>query len=137
MSLLRATRIEDRETYSPDMIKGHFINHVTTYSVEPSRTALVGAIGEYSLYAYCYIKEMARTFDGNSKMKESMTAMNSILAEMCSEQEVPYYDPKEGYTIIDKALEYVMEYGETGLDEAIDNTIDTMVDNLKEDLEEV
>lgn len=133
MSLLKARRIEEPLPYSKEMVKGNFSNSVLNYTVNPTRVEVVNAIAEYCLYSYIYVYEMAQTFTLDTQMKDSLTAMNSILAEMCHEQEIPYYNVKEGYTIIDKGVDYVLTNGDKDLETYIDNTIDIMVEALKED----
>ena len=135
MSLLKARRITEALPYSKEMVKGNFKNSVLNYVTNPSRQEVVNAIAEYCLYSYIYVYEMSREFVMDHYMKDSLTAMNSILAEMCHEQEIPYYNVKEGYTIIDKGIAYVLENGDNGVEDYVDKTIDIMIEALKEDEE--
>lgn len=135
MSLLKARKNQITLPYTEEMIRANFSDTVGKYVVNPSRENVVEAIGEYAIYSFLYVNEMAQDFRMNTYMKDCLTAMNSILAEMCNEQQIPYYNVKHSYTIIDKVVSYVLDNGEEGLDNFIDTEIDIMINDNKEEEE--
>lgn len=133
MSLLKARRNNIELPYHESLIRANFSDTVGKYVVSPSREVVVEALSEYGIYSFLYVKDMSTHFTMSTFMKDNLTAMNSVLAEMCMEQGIPYYNVKEGYTIIDKVISYILDNGEEGLDTYVDTTIDIMIDALKED----
>ena len=105
--------------------KATLANYVEGDSLD-KRDALVELLHLYAVYSYVYLARVSETFKGDPDMKETMTFMNSVLAEVCHAESVAYFHKELGYTVTDQAIKYMMERGEEGLTEHIIDVIREM-----------
>ena len=111
MSLLKLRRTVDKNTRPMDDVFIDFTLSVDNYIENSNNRTLADIIKNYSEYGYLYLYKTSRTLKSDNDAKDRMTYMNSIIAEACREQEIPYFSSTGGYSVIDKAVAYVVDNG--------------------------
>lgn len=111
MSLLKLRRTVDKNTRPMDEVFLDFIVALDKYIDNSHKRSLAAVIKNYSEYGYLYLYKTSRTLKSDNDAKDRMTYMNSIIAEACREQEIPYFSSTGGYSVIDKAVAYVVDNG--------------------------
>jgi len=112
MSLLKLRRTEELgKLPTEDELEKRFAAELDNYIVEPSVEALAEVITTYSNYSYIYLLNMSETLEPNDYGKSKMIIFNSIIAELCNDVGVLYFDREHGYSIIDKSVAYVVDNG--------------------------
>lgn len=112
MSLLKATKFKSNEQNTYEASKQQFLDVIATSGGNFIKKDL-----EYLVLIYCnmsarYVSDIATTLTEPDGVKTTMTFMNSYIAEIANKLQVPYFHPEEGYSIIDKALQVVLDNGE-------------------------
>jgi hypothetical protein len=125
MSLLKLRRTVDKNTRPMDDVFIDFTLAVDTYIENSNDKTLADMVKNYSEYGYLYLYKTSRTLKSDNDAKDRMTYMNSIIAEACREQDVPYFSSTGGYSVIDKAVAYVVDNG-------IQNNISYVLDIFEE-----
>jgi len=111
MSLLKANKFKvDGTTYAG--YRESFLGIIATSGGSYTREDLKYLIGIYCNLSAKYIKDISTTLVDPEGVQTSMKYMNSYIAEVTNQLQLPYYHPEEGYTVIDKALQYVLDAGE-------------------------
>jgi len=111
MSLLKANKFKvDGTTYAG--YRESFLGIIATSGGSYTREDLKYLIGIYCNLSAKYIKDISTTLLDPEGVQTSMKYMNSYIAEVTNQLQLPYYHPEEGYTVIDKALQYVLDAGE-------------------------
>lgn len=111
MSLLKLRRTVDKNTRPMDEVFLDFTMSIDKYIDNSHKRSLAAVIKNYSEYGYLYLYKTSRTLKSDNDAKDRMTYMNSIIAEACREQEIPYFSSTGGYSVIDKAVAYVVDNG--------------------------
>lgn len=111
MSLLKLRRTVDKNTRPMDDVFIDFTMSVDTYIEDSNNKTLAAMIKDYSEYGYLYLYKTSRSLKSDNDAKDRMTYMNSIIAEACREQDIPYFSSTGGYSVIDKAVAYVVDNG--------------------------
>lgn len=112
MSLLKAQKFSTKAGKGYTDYGQQFLAIIATAVDGYTRDDLKYLILIYSNVSALYVKDIATTLQTPKDIKEMMSYMNSYIAEITNELKVPYYHPEEGYTVIDKALQYVLDAGE-------------------------
>ena len=111
MSLLKLRRTVDKNTRPMDDVFIDFTLAVDNYIENSNDKTLADMVKNYSEYGYLYLYNTSRTLKSDNDAKDRMTYMNSIIAEACREQEIPYFSSTGGYSVIDKSVSYVVDNG--------------------------
>lgn len=111
MSLLKLRRTVDKNTRPMDEVFLDFTMSLDNYIENSNNETLAAVVKNYSEYGYLYLYKTSRTLKSDNDTKDRMTYMNSIIAEACREQEIPYFSSTGGYSVIDKAVAYVVDNG--------------------------
>jgi len=89
----------------------------------------------YGVYSYLYLQSISFTLKANNDMKDTLTFMNSVIAEVCHKAHIAYFHKEHGYSITDKAITYIMEKGEEGFENHLIEVIEEMNKELAEEAE--
>jgi len=89
----------------------------------------------YGVYSYLYLQSISFTLKANNDMKDTLTFMNSVIAEVCHKAHIAYFHKEHGYSITDKAITYIMENGEDGFENNLIDVIEEMNKELAEEAE--
>ena len=111
MSLLKLRRTVDKNTRPMDDVFIDFTLSLDNYIDNSNDRTLAAVVKNYSEYGYLYLYKTSRSLKSDNDAKDRMTYMNSIIAEACREQEIPYFSSTGGYSVIDKAVSYVVDNG--------------------------
>ena len=113
MSLLKLRRTEeiDKALPSYQTLEREFADRLDTYIEDSTITNLADMVLTYANYSYIYLDMMAETLLPDDTAKGKMVIYNSLIAEACNEQGIMYFDRHQGYSIIDKAVAYVVDNG--------------------------
>lgn len=107
MSLIKA-RLFDNKDFSYNDLEIAFQD---TLEVDLSEEDFYNLVDIYSTYSCLYLREVAFTLKEPKGIKSTMTYMNSYIAEFAHQLSIPYFHKEEGYSIIDKAVQYVLNNG--------------------------
>jgi len=90
-----------------------------------SESLLASLIDIYAVYSVLYLREVAFTLKEPIGIQQTMKFMNSYIAEIAHKLKVPYFHKEEGYSLIDKAVQFVLD---NGTQDSIDYVKDIMRD---------
>lgn len=113
MSLLKLRRTEEIDKALPSYksLEQEFTERLDTYIEDSTVTRLADMILVYANYSYVYLDMMSEILEPDEKVKGKMVIYNSIIVEACNEVGIMYFDKHQGYSIIDKAVAYVVDNG--------------------------
>ncbi len=130
MSILKIRRNEPITTATADIILARFSDELDIYvgqiNEDTKRSHTEVMLCYYSTYSYIYLSKVGITLKPDNEMKDTMSYMNSVLAEILHEQGIAYFHPEEGYSIVDKCISYFLDNGEDGFYENLATVIEDM-----------
>lgn len=111
MSLLKARRIKDKSV--PTLAEAFFTFQcdVDTYIAKVSEKNAIEIIDSYCNMSYIYLLETSQSLQPDEENKDKLTYMNSIVAEVCHETDIPYFHPTGAYSLIDVGVKYKLDNG--------------------------
>ena len=111
MSLLKARRIKEGVELDSNKVFGEFQGLVNDYIKDSKKDTAVDIIDAYCQYSYTYLLMTSQLLQPIQEMKDKMIYMNSLIAEICNEQTIPYFHPNGGYSIIDVGVKAYIDNG--------------------------
>lgn len=113
MSILKIRRNEALTTDTAENIKQDFSTTIDLYldaeTVEDKKYQSIVLLDLYALYSYVYLSKIGFSFTADNGMKDTLTFMNSVIAEILHEMQIPYFHGELGYSVTDKAISYYID----------------------------
>ena len=89
----------------------------------------------YGVYSYLYLQSISFTLKADNDKKDTLTFMNSVIAEVCHKAHIAYFHREHGYSIVDKAVSWFLAHGIYGIEEHLIDVIEEMNRELAEEAE--
>lgn len=97
---------------------------------------LVELIQVYTIYSVEFLIDIGCSLEKPKGVEDTMKLMNSFIAEITVATNNKYYHKEEGYTIIDKCIQYALDNGGTVGTEFIYEVIDEINNSyIEEEIE--
>ena len=140
MSILTIRSTVNQHTATAENVLEEFNNTLDVFTTltDPSEKAnvCISLIALYAEYSYIYLQAISYTLQADNAKKDTLTFMNSVIAEVCHRAHIAYFHRELGFTVIDKAVAYFMAHGGgADLSEHISEVIEEMNKELAEEAE--
>jgi hypothetical protein len=101
-----------------------------------NESLLASLIDIYAVYSVLYLREVSLTLKEPLTIQQTMKFMNSYIAEIAHKIEVPYFHKEEGYSLIDKAVQFVLDNGTSDSTDYVKSIMENIVVKEVEEDEE-
>lgn len=122
MSLFKTLKL-DLVSKDTTTLEKTYLDILETITDKPMKEDVVSLLQLYVEYSIQYLDRVARTLKPQMDMEGTMKFMNSILAEVVHGAGLHYYH-QEGWTLIDKPLQFALDNGGDVTAEYINQIID-------------
>lgn len=112
MSLLKSYDLVRKEpAMNNEDIKGAFLDIIATADGNYTQTDVVALLTLYTAISINYIEEVATSLTDNVPLSSTLKFMNSYIAELVHKANLHYYHKEDGYSIVDKPIQFALDNG--------------------------
>lgn len=134
MSILTIRSTENQTTGTAENVLQDFNETLDTFTLattaDDQANLCIKLIALYAEYSYIYLQSISYTLQADNDKKDTLTFMNSVIAEVAHRAHIAYFHRELGYTIIDKAVAYFMAHG--GGDDLTEHIVEVVEEMNKE-----
>ena len=115
MSILTIRSTTNQTTNTAENVLADFNETLDTFTLattaDDKANLCIELVALYAEYSYIYLQTISYTLQADNDKKDTLTFMNSVIAEVAHKAHIAYFHRELGYTIIDKAVAYFMAHG--------------------------
>lgn len=139
MSILTIRSTEAHTTNTAETVLADFNEELDAFvmATDPSDKAnlCIELVALYAEYSYLYLQSISWSLQADNAKKDTLTFMNSVIAEVCHNAHIAYFHRELGYSIVDKAVAYFLANGRGEIADHIADVVEEMNKELAEEAE--